>query len=103
MNNNIIALSVIIAMAGFGIEIENAEETENNNIMYISVPERSQLKDINGEEMSGKNLAVRVKEKLNDSNTKKLIVKFKVRKGEFWTKEHEQRAIETYKKMLLNL
>ena len=77
--------AVTIAWAGFGIKIENVEETTESLTIYISVPETSDHRDAHGNMMAGAHLAKRFKETMVESGVKHLTVKFRIRTGDNWT------------------
>lgn len=91
---------MMISFAGMGITFDKQDETQESLTLYISVPEHSYSKDVNGIEMSGENLARRYKRVLVELGVKRLTVRFKIRKGEFWTKEDKERAELEIKKKL---
>lgn len=92
--------SIAIAWAGFGIVIENQHETPEALEVWVSVPEHSYQIDAGGKEMAGEFLASRFKKKMADLGVKRLVVKFRVRAGEFWTREMRDKAELDIKKML---
>ena len=77
----------MISWAGYGIKVERQNKTFDTLEIYISVPEHSFRLNVHQEEMSGKFLAERFKEVLRDMGLKCLVVKFRIRQGEYWTKE----------------
>lgn len=78
---------MMLALAGFGVELENMIETVDELTIYISVPEHSYHKNDKNEEMAGMVLAKRFKKTLTKLGVKRLTVKSRIRKGEMWTKE----------------
>ena len=83
--------AMMMTWAKMGLKIENQIETQESLIIYISVPEFSDNRNVYGEEMSGIRLARRHKETLMDMGVKRLTVKAKIRAGEHWTKEIGQK------------
>ena len=92
--------AMIITWSGMGLRIDNQIETQESLTIYISVPEFSDRKNVRNEEMSGIRLAKRFKETLIDMGIKRLIVKAKIRSGEYWTKEMGHDAELKMRKML---
>jgi hypothetical protein len=91
---------VLLALTELGVRIENSLETQESLTLYISVPEHSYRLNADDEEMSGKALAKRVKEVLADMGVKRLILKYKTRSGEYWTKEMSEQALLAVRKKL---
>lgn len=83
----VIGEAMMISWAGYGIRIERQNETFDALEIYISVPEHSFHLNAYQEEMAGKLLAKRFKEVIQDMGIKRLIVRFRIRQGEYWTKE----------------
>lgn len=92
--------AMMITWAGFGLEIELCNETQEKLEIYISVPEHSFKLNVNQEEMAGMTLSKRFKESLAEMGVKRLVVKSRTRVGEFWTKEKEEKAELNMRKML---
>lgn len=92
--------AILITWAGFGIKIEKENETQDMLEIYISVPERSFHRNVDGDEMSGMTLAKRFKVTLTEMGVKRLIVKSRIRRGEVWTKELADEAELNMKKRL---
>ena len=90
---------MMITWAGFGVIIDNTEETQESLTIYISVPSSSYQKNEKGEEMSGKFLAKRFKETMIDMGVKRLTVKCKIR-DEIWTEVKKQEAELNMKKQI---
>lgn len=86
----------LITWAEMGITVDKEVETDTSYSLYISVPEHSYHKDVNGIEMAGKHLATRIKTSLIEMGVQNLSVMFKVRAGDNWTKE---KALEAYNTM----
>lgn len=91
---------MMITWAKMGLKIENQIETQESLIIYISVPEFSNERNVRNEEMSGMRLAKRFKDTFIDMGVKRLTVKAKIRSGEHWTKEMGQDAELKARKML---
>lgn len=100
MNSPPYGKSIMIAMSGMGVTFDKQIETEDSLTFYISVPEHSYTVDVHGKEMAGNHLAFRFKETLIALGLKRLTVKAKVRKGEFWTENDRKDAELKCKKML---
>lgn len=94
---SIMAKSILIGMAGFGVEIIEVKR----NYLKFSVPEFSDHVDVHGNEMSGKLLIKRLK----DKNVFRPDMKLEgvIRKGETWNnsrrKEAEAKMMETLKEI----
>ena len=86
----------LITWAEMGITVDKKVETDTSYSLYISVPEHSYNKDVDGNEMAGKHLATRIKTTLTEMGVQNLSVMFKVRAGDNWTKE---KALEAYNTM----
>lgn len=91
---------ILIALAGTGMKIENQKETSDGLINYISVPEHSYIIDAHGKEMAGDYLAKVNKEKLEELWLKNVVWKYRIRKGEYWTKEMDKAAQDEMMKTL---
>lgn len=89
-----------ITLAGMGIVIERENEDGNHLTVWISVPETADHVDAHGNEMAGAFLAKRMKTSLTNLGVKNLIVKYRIRKGEHWTKQMGKDAEWRMKKML---
>lgn len=83
---------VTIAWAGFGVKTENIEETTESLTIYISVPETSDHRNVRDEMMAGDRLAKRFKEAMAEMGVKRLIVKYRIRKGDHWTDAKKEAA-----------
>ena len=88
------AKSILIGMAGFGVEIIEVKR----NYLKFSVPEFSDHVDVHGNEMAGKLLIKRMK----DKNLFGSDMQFEgvIRKGETW---NNSRRKETEAKMMKTL
>ena len=92
------AYAVLIGMAGFGVEIIEVKP----NYLKFSVPEFSDHVDVHGNEMAGKLLIKRLKEK----NVFGPDMRFEgvIRKGETWNNskksEAEARTLEQVKRYM---
>jgi len=84
--------AIMITFAGYGIQIERQNETQESLEIYISVPERSSQLDAENREMSGLHLARRYKRILTEMGVKRLTVKARIRKEEYWTDEMAKNA-----------
>ena len=82
----------LLTLAGFGITIDHEEETDISYSIWISVPEHSYHKDVNGNEMAGDYLARRMKTMLKEQGVKNLTVYAKIRKGVYWTEDDSKNA-----------
>ena len=92
---------MMMTWAKMGLKIENQIETQESLIIYISVPEFSNERNVRNEEMSGMRLAKRFKDTFIDMSVKRLTVKAKIRSGEHWTKEMgARRRIESAKNVI---
>lgn len=84
--------AMMITWAGLGIVIERENETEDALEIRISVPEHSCINNSSGEEMAGGNLAARFKDVLVEIGVKRLVVKYRVRSGEYWSDDMKKDA-----------
>lgn len=85
-------IGFMAAMATFGSVIDKIEGTAIDNLTYfISVPETSDHKDVNGMELSGMALAKRLKYFMRTARIPG-VLKVKIRKGEHWTKAKGKEA-----------
>lgn len=100
MNNFMLGKAMMLTFAGLGIRIENQKEIENGIETYISVPEQSYCLDASGNEMSGMFLAKRINQKLKEMGIKDIVLKARVRNGEYWTKEMDKKAQEDMMKII---
>lgn len=94
---SIMAKSILIGMAGFGVEIIEVK----HNYLKFSVPEFSDHVDVHGNEMTGKLLIKRMR----DKNLFGPDMQFEgvIRKGETWNnsrrKEAEAKMMKTLKEL----
>lgn len=94
---SLMAKSILIGMAGFGVEIIEVKR----NYLKFSVPEFSDHVDVHGNEMAGKLLIKRLK----DKNVFRPDMKLEgvIRKGETWNnsrrKEAEAKMMKTLKEI----
>lgn len=86
---------MLLGWASFGIKLDKVDDSGRPTVIYITVPEHSEEHDVDGNEMSGSHLAKRIKETLQESTKVEFIVKFKINKGQMWTKENSRQAIRT--------
>ena len=74
---------MLAGLASFGLLITNFKEKPDGSIIfYVSVPESSNLKDINQNQMAGYTLAKRFKECMQDMMQKDIVVKYKIIEGQ---------------------
>lgn len=99
-NNNYMAL--MMSFYSSGIVIDRKENDSIPNIVYISVPEKSYKLDDNGYELSGKILARQFKEMYQYICPDSYIVKFKIRSGDYWTKEKSDVARKSITRELVS-
>ena len=92
--------AMMITLAGFGLKIENQIETPEKFEVYISVPEHSFVRNADQEEMAGMILAKRYKQVMRSIGMSQLVVKSRVRHGEYWTKDMANEAETNMKTML---
>lgn len=101
--DNLMAKGILLGLAQLGLRIEADKVSDDGiEIIYISVPERSYNLNVHGEEMAGRLLAKRFKDKLINLRSNDTIVKWKTRTGEYWTKELAQIEEEKMKKAMRN-
>lgn len=99
---NPIGKSILIGLAGFGVQIEDMKDTYDELYIEVSVPEFSDHVDAKGNEMSGKLLIERLQEKLSfiHPNLKLYGV---IRTGEIWTDSDKEAAKEDMKRQLYDV
>lgn len=97
---SVIGNAMAITWAGFGLRIEKTTETQDMLEVYISVPESSFHRNVDGDEMSGVTLAKRFKTTLTEMGVKRLTVKSRIRCGEVWTRELADEAELNMRKQL---
>ena len=83
---SIMAKSILIGMAGFGVEIIEIKR----NYLKFSVPEFSDHVDVHGNEMAGKLLIKRMKDK--NVFRPDMEVEGVIRKGETWNNSRRKEA-----------
>ena len=81
----------MISWAGFGVCIVKEVEHDGRIEIYITVPEHSYRRNVDGEEIAGRVLAKRFKTALTEMGVTGLTVKFQIR-PENWTKEMGEKA-----------
>ena len=83
---SVMAKSILIGMAGFGVEIIEIKR----NYLKFSVPEFSDHVDVHGNEMAGKLLIKRLK----DKNVFRPDMRLEgvIRKGETWNNSRKKEA-----------
>ena len=95
MTSRDVLIGMLIGWASFGVKLDKVDDSGRPTVIYITVPEHSEEYDVNGDEMSGRHLAKRIKEILPESTNVEFIVKFKINKGQMWTKENSRQALKT--------
>lgn len=83
---------MMVTWAGFGVVIEQENESQESLELCISVPETSYRRDASGDEMAGDTLARRFKKAMTEMGVKRLAVKSRIRYGDHWTKELAENA-----------
>lgn len=105
MNNSLIAKSVVIAWAGYGVIIDNMIEDATKLTIYMSVPKdtiAAQSTSATGQKMCGAYLANRLQTTMNEmaENTGvKTVIMFKIR-DEIWD---DSKRLEAEKRAKMNL
>lgn len=94
MNSNIMGQSMLITYAGFGVQIDRFDDTDTGIIFLFSVPKNSYRKNADNIEMSGRHLALRVKQTLEDMGVVFADCRYKVR-DEYWNEDMEKSAMKT--------
>lgn len=87
MTKGLIGKAMLLAWAELGVVVEKHNEISGNPELYISVPEHSYRSDATNAEMAGMYLAKSVKRTFVEMGAKDVILKAKIRKGEYWTEE----------------
>lgn len=95
MTSRDLLVAMLLGWASFGIKLDKVDDSGRPTVVYITVPEHSEEYDVNGDEMSGSHLAKRIKETLQESTKVEFIVKFKINKGQMWTKENSRQVLKT--------
>lgn len=90
MDNNSMVKSMMAGWASFGIKVDKIAD---NFDIYISVPEHAEEVDAHGNEMAGQHLASRIQKTLRELTHKKIVVRYKAREGEYWTKQMSKDAM----------
>lgn len=102
--NKLMGKAFLITLAESGVIIESDKISDDRiETLYISVPEHSYQRNAKGEEMSGRILAKRVREMFTDLGMGTIIIKWKTRKGENWTKELGKIEYEKMKRTVMNI
>lgn len=94
---SIMAKSILIGMAGFGVEIIEVKP----NYLKFSVPEFSDHVDVHGNEMAGKLLIKRLKDK--NVLGPDMQLEGVIRKGETWNNSKKKEAEAKMMKTLMEL
>lgn len=85
MDNNTLGKAMLITYAQMGVKIDRFEDTDDGIIFLFTVPKTSWEFDANGKEMSGKHLASRVKETLEEMGMVFADIRYGIR-NERWDK-----------------
>lgn len=85
MNNNALGNAMLVTYAQMGVKIDRLEDTDDGIIFLFTVPKSSWEFDVHGKEMSGKHLASRVKETLEDMGMIFADIRYGIR-NEHWDK-----------------
>lgn len=70
--------SMIIVLAGLGVNILKTNDTPEKLTIWITVPKTSTKVDVNGNEMAGEFLAKRIKKNFTEMGMKRLELRYKV-------------------------
>lgn len=95
MTSRDVLIGMLLGWASFGIKLDKVDDSGRSTVIYITVPEHSEEHDVDDNEMSGSHLAKRIKETLQESTKVEFIVKFKINKGQMWTKENSRQVLKT--------
>lgn len=98
--DSIIAKSFLATWAEFGMEIDNFKGSMKFPTIYISVPESSEYLNKDGQQMAGEVLAKRIKELCNGMGRGNFNLKYRVRRGEHWTKQMGKAALAEKSEMI---
>ena len=85
MNSNMLAQAMLVTYAQMGVQIDRLEDTDDGIIFLFTVPKTSWEFDANGEEMSGKHLATRVRDTLKEMGMVFADIRYGIRR-EHWDK-----------------
>lgn len=97
--SNMIGQAMLITYAEMGVKIDMFDNTDKGVVLLFTVPKSSYEIDANGEEMSGKHLASRVKHTLEKVGVKFADIRYSVR-DENWDKaKAEETKRMAYKDM----
>lgn len=99
MGNRNMYLGLMSGMYEVGIILEKVVEFGSTAIIYISVPETSDIKDNKGADVAGMVLAKRISEFLKHAGVRAKLMA-RVRKGDHWTKERGEEARDFILKMV---
>lgn len=80
-----------LSIYGVKFESTNSFTESGKRIIKISVPEFSELKNVNVEYMAGEVLAKRAREIIKDARFDVVLMR-RIRKNEHWTKENSKAA-----------
>jgi hypothetical protein len=86
MNANMVGQAMLITYAGLGVQIDRFDNTDAGIILLFTVPKGSYHKDANNIEMSGKHLASRVKQTLQEMGVFFADCRCKIR-DEYWSED----------------
>ena len=96
--DKIMNMVIVRSLHEHGVIIDKIDETKDIPIFYISVPEFSYRKNVDGNDVANKYLASKFKETITMKGGK-CEVKMKVRKNEYWTESMANTAISEFDKM----
>lgn len=85
MDNIALGNAMLITYAQMGVKIDRLEDTDDGIIFLFTVPKYSWEFDAHGKEMSGKHLASRVKETLEEMGMVFVDIRYGIR-NEHWDK-----------------
>lgn len=95
MNNGMMGKAMLITWASLGVQVDRFDDTDDGVIFLFTVPQSSYERGADGEEMSGKHLASRVKTTLEKMGMKFADIRYGIR-DEYWDKtkaENAQKAV----------
>lgn len=90
-DNFMIGRAVLITYAELGVQIDKCDNTDAGIVLLFSVPKSSYHKGANGIEMSGKHLALRIRQTLEEMGVVFVACKYKIR-DECWNEDMAELA-----------
>ena len=96
MDNKMLKKVIIKTLHEYGLLIDKIITDKSTPVFYISVPEYSCEKTTDGIDIANRYLAEKFKETICNIFNADSIVKMKIRKNEFWTKEMKEKVSKEF-------